>query len=130
LRDLNPERQQDGSPKMMRDVWTIPATSGHERPRGPGGRAIHPTQKPEAVIRRLIVGSSNPGDRVLDPFLGSGTTAVVAESLGRRWIGIEQSRSYVAAARARLQPARRQRGPVRAHRTSAKNRSDRSPHTS
>jgi len=106
LRDINPERQKNGSPKMMRDVWIVPATSSKERLWAPSGRALHPAQKPMEVIERMIVGSSNKGDVVLDPFLGSGTTAVVAEAHSRRWFGIEQDEHYIEAAQARLEAMR------------------------
>ena len=65
----------------------------------------HPTQKPEKLIAKLILASSNPGDMVLDPFLGSGTTAVTAKKLGRRYVGIESEREYCAAAQKRLETA-------------------------
>ena len=63
---------------------------------------MHPTQKPEALLHRVILASSNPGDVVLDPFFGSGTTAAVAKRLGRRFIGIEREAAYAEAARTRL----------------------------
>jgi len=75
---------------------------GKERLHGKEGRALHPTQKPEEMLKRIIVASSNKGGLVLDPFLGSGTTAVVAKKLGRNWIGIEKSKKYVKIARQRI----------------------------
>jgi site-specific DNA-methyltransferase (adenine-specific)/modification methylase len=102
LKKINPERQKDGSPKQMRDVWPLPLVQGKERLRGEDGRALHPTQKPEEMLKRIIIASSNKGGLVLDPFLGSGTTAVVAKRLGRNWIGIEKSRKYIEAANKRL----------------------------
>lgn len=81
--------------KQLRDVWRFPLCQGKERIKGPNGRAAHPTQKPEALLERIIRASSNPGDLILDPFLGTGTTAVVAEKLGRKWIGIENKKKYV-----------------------------------
>lgn len=102
LKEINPEKQKDGSPKQMRDVWSMPLVQGKERIRGTDGRALHPTQKPEEMLKRIILASSNEGDVVLDPFLGSGTTAVVAKKLGREWIGIEKSKKYVDMAKKRI----------------------------
>jgi modification methylase len=87
---------------QMRSDWLFPICSGGERLRAEGGRKTHPTQKPEALLHRIILASSHAGDVVLDPFLGSGTTAVVAKRLGRSFIGIERDETYAEAARARL----------------------------
>jgi modification methylase len=87
---------------QMRSDWTLPICSGGERLRDGEGRKLHPTQKPEALLHRVLVASTEPGDVVLDPFLGSGTTAAVAKRLGRRFIGIERDAGYAAAARARI----------------------------
>lgn len=103
LKTINPETQKDGSPKQMRDVWAMPLVQGKERLRGKDRRALHPTQKPEEMLKRIIIASSNKGNLVLDPFLGSGTTAVVAKRLDRSWIGIEKNEKYVEAAQRRLQ---------------------------
>ncbi len=102
LKKINPEKQKDGSLKQMRDVWSIPLVQGKERLRGKDGRALHPTQKPEEMLRRIIIASSNKGDLVLDPFLGSGTTAAIAKRLGRNWVGIEKNAKYINAAKKRL----------------------------
>jgi site-specific DNA-methyltransferase (adenine-specific)/modification methylase len=102
LKNINPEKQLSGDLKQMRDVWTMPLVQGSERLRGPDRRALHPTQKPEEMLKRIITASSNKNDLVLDPFLGSGTTAVVAKKLGRKWIGIEKETKYVKAAEKRL----------------------------
>jgi len=102
LRNMNPEKQKDGSDKQMRDVWTIPLVQGKERLRSEDRRALHPTQKPEEILKRVIIASSHEGELVLDPFLGSGTTAKVAQLLGRKWIGIEREEKYVNAALRRL----------------------------
>lgn len=102
LKKINPDRQLDGTLKQMRDVWQLPLVQGKERLHGKDGRALHPTQKPEELLRRIIIASSNKGDIVLDPFLGSGTTAVVAKRLGRKWVGIESSEKYVQVAKVRL----------------------------
>lgn len=92
---------------QMRSDWTIPLVTGAERIRANGAKG-HPTQKPEALLYRVILSSSNPGDVILDPFFGSGTTGAVAKKLGRNWIGIEQDGNYIQLAQARLaatQPA-------------------------
>jgi len=87
---------------QMRSDWLIPVCTGEERLRGPDGGKLHPTQKPEALLHRVILASSRPGDMVLDPFFGTGTTGAVAKRLGRRWIGIERDPDYAEAARARI----------------------------
>lgn len=102
LKKLNPEKQKDGQLKQMRDVWQLPLVQGKERVRGLDGRALHPTQKPEEMLKRIIIASTNKGDLVLDPFLGSGTTAIVAQRLNRRWIGIEKEEKYIKLAEKRL----------------------------
>ncbi|WP_309393117.1 site-specific DNA-methyltransferase [Chelatococcus sambhunathii] len=85
-----------------RSDWLIPICSGGERLKGGDGRKVHPTQKPEALLARVLLSASKPGDVVLDPFFGSGTTGAVARRLGRRFIGVERDRDYAAAARARI----------------------------
>jgi site-specific DNA-methyltransferase (adenine-specific)/modification methylase len=102
LRDLNPDRQKDGSPRMMRDVWVFPVVQGSERLRIGNGRALHPTQKPLELVRRTIIASTKKGEVVLDPFMGSGTTAVAAKIEGRKWIGIEREKRYIRAAETRI----------------------------
>lgn len=102
LRNLNPESQRDGSPKMMRDVWRLPVVQGLERLRVNDGRALHPTQKPETLVQRCIEASTNPGHLVVDPFAGTGTTAVVSKRLGRMSISFETEDTYIRAARDRL----------------------------
>jgi modification methylase len=87
---------------QMRSDWLIPICSGPERLKDDGGRKAHPTQKPEALLWRVLLTSSNPGDVVLDPFFGTGTTGAVARRLGRRWIGIERDPDYAAAAEERI----------------------------
>jgi modification methylase len=86
---------------QMRSDWYLPICSGSERLRV-DGRKAHSTQKPEALLYRVLLASSNPGDVVLDPFFGTGTTGAVAKKLGRHWIGIEQDPEYVALARQRI----------------------------
>ena len=102
IKVLNPERQKDGSPKQMRDLWQIPLVQGKERLRGDTGRALHPTQKPKEMLKRIILASSEENDIVLDPFLGTGTTIVVAQQYNRRWIGIENDDVYVKVAKKRM----------------------------
>jgi modification methylase len=87
---------------QMRSDWLFPICSGAERLKHDCGRKTHPTQKPEALLHRVILASSHAGDVVLDPFLGSGTTAVAAKRLGRHFIGIERDAAYAQAAEARL----------------------------
>ena len=89
---------------QMRSDWHLPLCSGRERLRVNGIKA-HSTQKPRALLYRILLASSNPGDVVLDPFFGSGTTGEVARMLGRRWIGIERDPQYVELARQRIQLA-------------------------
>src|ERR1700737_1490889 len=87
---------------QVRSDWTIPLCTGEERLRMPDGKKLHPTQKPEALLARIILAASRPGDLVLDPFLGSGTTGAVAKRLNRRFIGIEREKAYARAAQARI----------------------------
>jgi modification methylase len=86
---------------QMRSDWVIPICSGKERLRENGVK-LHPTQKPEALLYRILLASTNPGDLVLDPFFGSGTTGAVARRLHRHWIGMERSPEYVEIARRRI----------------------------
>lgn len=88
---------------QMRSDWYFPLCTGAERLRGEDGIKLHPTQKPEALLHRIIVASTAPGDVILDPFLGTGTTAAVAKRLGRHFIGIEREQAYAAAARLRIE---------------------------
>lgn len=87
--------------KQMQNVWHLPLCTGAERMKIDGKKA-HSTQKPEALLYRVILASSKPGDVVLDPFLGTGTTAVVAKRLGRHFIGIERDPRYIGLAQERL----------------------------
>jgi modification methylase len=88
---------------QMRSDWFIPLCTGEERLKDVSGRKVHPTQKPEALLARVILSSTNPGDVVLDPFFGTGTTGAVAKKLGRRFIGVERDRTYAKAARERIE---------------------------
>lgn len=87
---------------QMRSDWHLPICSGRERIRTPEGDKAHSTQKPEALLYRVILASSQPGDVVLDPFFGSGTTGAVAKKLHRHWIGIEREPGYIAVAQQRI----------------------------
>jgi len=87
---------------QMRSDWVLPICNGGERLKDENGDKAHPTQKPEALLHRVVVSSSNPGDIVLDPFFGTGTTGAVATRLGRNWIGIEREKAYIKVAKRRL----------------------------
>lgn len=87
---------------QMRSDWTIPLCTGAERLKDSKGNKVHPTQKPEALLYRVLLSSTRPGDVVLDPFAGTGTTAAVAKRLGRHYVGIERDRTYASAAEARI----------------------------
>ena len=87
---------------QMRSDWLIPICSGPERLKDDSGRKAHPTQKPEALLYRILLATTEPGDLVLDPFFGTGTTGAVAKRLGRAFLGIEQDKDYARAAEARI----------------------------
>ena len=87
---------------QVRSDWFLPICVGAERIKDDSGRKTHPTQKPEALLTRVLVAASNAGDLVLDPFFGSGTTGVVARRLRRSFIGIERDSAYAEAARQRI----------------------------
>ena len=87
---------------QMRSDWVLPLCTGHERLKDDKGDKAHPTQKPESLLHRVLVGSTNPGDVVLDPFFGTGTTGAVAKMLGRDYIGIEREAAYRVVAEKRL----------------------------
>src|SRR5580700_3351906 len=87
---------------QMRSDWLIPLCGGPERLREEDGKKAHPTQKPEALLHRVLLASTRPGDLVLDPFFGTGTTGAVAKRLGRRFIGIERDSAYAKLAGRRI----------------------------
>jgi modification methylase len=87
---------------QVRSDWFLPICTGAERLKDDSGRKAHPTQKPEALLTRVLLAASNPGDLVLDPFFGSGTTGVAARRLSRSFIGIERDPAYAKAARKRI----------------------------
>ena len=88
--------------KQMRSDWILPICSGKERLRGDEGDKVHPTQKPESLLFRVIMSSTKPGDVILDPFFGSGTTGAAAKKLGRHFIGIERDKTYAKHAERRI----------------------------
>ena len=87
---------------QMRSDWLFPICNGSERLKKLDGTKVHPTQKPESILHRILVATTKPGDLILDPFFGSGTTGVMAKKLGRYYIGIDQESDYIKAAEARL----------------------------
>ncbi len=87
---------------QMRSDWTLPLCTGEERLKGRDGKKLHPTQKPESLLARVILSASKPGDLVLDPFNGTGTTGAVAKRLDRRYVGIERDPNYAKEAEKRI----------------------------
>jgi modification methylase len=87
---------------QMRSDWLFPICTGSERLKDEKGGKVHPTQKPEALLSRIMLASTRPGDIVLDPFFGSGTTGAVAKRLGRHFVGVEREQAYIDAASARI----------------------------
>ena len=87
---------------QMRSDWEFPLCTGGERLKNARGEKVHPTQKPEALLYRIMLAASNKGDMILDPFFGTGTTGAVAKKMGRNFIGIEQDTAYIKAAQKRL----------------------------
>ncbi len=92
---------------QMRSDWVLPICNGGERLKNAEGEKAHPTQKPESLLHRVLIGTTNPGDTVLDPFFGTGTTGAVAKKLGRHYIGIERETAYIEVAEKRLKNTRR-----------------------
>jgi modification methylase len=99
MKALNDELQ-------MRSDWLLPICSGSERLKDSEGKKAHPTQKPESLLHRVILAATNPGDLVLDPFFGTGTSGVVAKKLGRHYLGIERDETYATIAEKRLSKTR------------------------
>jgi modification methylase len=95
MKGLNEEKQ-------MRRTWLLPPAAGSEKVKDDLGGKAHSTQKPEALLYRILLSSSNPGDVILDPFFGSGTTGAVARRLHRDWIGIEREEKYIKTAQKRI----------------------------
>ena len=96
MKGLNEEKQ------MRSDWWLLSLATGFERLKDEHGRKTHSTQKPESLLYRVILSSSNPGDVILDPFFGSGTTGAISKRLHRNWIGIERETKYIKAAKKRI----------------------------
>lgn len=96
------QMKQFNDAKQLGSVWEIAVCGGPERLKDAAGKKLHSTQKPEELLRRIILASSKPGDLVLDPFVGTGTTAAVAKQLHRHWIGIERDEIYLQAAQQRI----------------------------
>lgn len=92
---------------QMRSDWVLPICNGHERLKDAAGNKAHPTQKPESLLHRVLIGSTNVGDVVLDPFFGTGTTGAVAKKLGRNFIGIEREAAYREVAEKRIADIRK-----------------------
>ena len=88
--------------KQMRSDWNLSICSGKERLRSDEDQKVHPTQKPESLLFRVIMSSTKPGDVILDPFFGSGTTGAAARKLGRHFIGLERDRTYARYAQKRI----------------------------
>ena len=91
---------------QMRSDWLFPICTGAERLKDDNGDKVHPTQKPEALLARVILSSTRPGDVVLDPFFGTGTTGAVAKRLGRNFVGVEREQAYIDAASERIASVR------------------------
>jgi modification methylase len=104
--------KQANEDTQMRSDWLFPLCTGAERLTDAAGDKVHPTQKPEALLVRILNATTRPGDVVLDPFFGTGTTGAVAKKLGRRFIGIERDDGYIAAALKRIAAIRPLRGEV------------------
>jgi len=92
---------------QMRSDWTLSLCTGSERLKNADGDKLHPTQKPEALLHRVLLSTTRPGDTVLDPFFGTGTTGAAAKQLGRHFIGIEREDDYAEAALARIDATKR-----------------------
>lgn len=92
---------------QMRSDWVLPICTGHERIKNDAGDKAHPTQKPESLLHRALIGTTNPGDVILDPFFGTGTTGAVAKMLGREFIGIEREAAYRKVAEKRIANVRK-----------------------
>ena len=88
---------------QMRSDWVLPICAGAERVKNKAGKTAHPTQKPESLLYRIILASTNPDDIIVDPFFGTGTTGAVAKKLGRNFIGMDQERAYAELAMERIE---------------------------
>lgn len=104
-------KEQNDGVQMRSDDWFIPICSGDERLKGDDEGKVHSTQKPEELLKRVILSTSRTGDVILDPFFGSGTTGAVARRLGRHFIGIDREDTYINAAKARIAAVTPETGP-------------------
>ncbi|MCB1538145.1 MAG: hypothetical protein KDJ49_04105 [Alphaproteobacteria bacterium] len=104
-------KEQNDGVQMRSDDWFIPICSGEERLKDDADDKVHSTQKPIELLKRVMLSTSRPGDVVLDPFFGSGTTGAVAKMLGRRFVGIEREDKYIKAASARIAAVKTETGP-------------------
>lgn len=104
-------KEQNDGVQMRSDDWFIPICSGDERLTDGDDNKVHSTQKPEELLKRVMLSTSRPGDVILDPFFGSGTTGAVAKKLGRHFIGIEREDKYIKAATARIKLINPETGP-------------------
>ncbi len=104
-------KEQNDGVQMRSDDWFIPICSGDERLKDDGDDKVHSTQKPEELLKRVMLSTSRPGDVILDPFFGSGTTGAVAKKLGRHFIGIEREDKYINAATKRIAVVSPETGP-------------------
>ena len=95
-------KQLNENKQMRSDDWLINICSGRERLKDVKNQKLHNTQKPEELLLRVVLSSTKPGDLVLDPFFGTGTTGVVCKKLGRKFIGIEKSATYLKEAKKRI----------------------------
>ncbi len=95
-------KKMNGGRQMKDTDWVFGLCKGKERLKDENGIKAHPTQKPLKLVQQVLLASSNKGDIVFDPFMGTGTTAVVAEALGRKWFGIERDKKYVKLAEKRI----------------------------
>jgi modification methylase len=104
-------KEQNDGVQMRSDDWFIPICSGDERLKGDDENKIHSTQKPEELLKRVILSTTREGDVILDPFFGSGTTGAMAKKLGRHFIGIDREDTYINAAKARIKAVKTETGP-------------------
>ena len=104
-------KEQNDGVQMRSDDWFIPICSGDERLKGADDDKVHSTQKPEELLKRVVLSSTRDGDVILDPFFGTGTTGAVAKKLGRHFIGIEREDTYISAAKARIKLVAPETGP-------------------
>jgi len=95
-------KKMNGGEQMKDTDWNFAICRGTERLKDENGIKAHPTQKPLKLVQQVLLTASNNGDLVLDPFLGSGTTAIVAKALGRDWVGIEKEKKYIDLTNKRL----------------------------